>query len=275
MENKEYHKLVWRTAKKDTESYFYSDWKAWVGSGLTGIISGWFVAYLPKLLGEPMPNLIITFVGILFGTIFGLASFVVVLWGWNGFWFMPAKLYREKEAEANLYTWNDISFNPYDFKNSNHRNFGDSIFAVGFMERNKSKIPSHNLEYTNAQIIEINEGIKILPLDAPLALPYLVNVSINDRANGEQLLRWANTELQSEWEVIWVIAIYDNDMAYFASENKSGRLELKETNYKIKIAMHGKVFINELPEQILMCWITCKKTNGSIVITLDKIERSS
>lgn len=66
-----------------------------------------------------MMPLTVTLTGIVFGTLFGIAFFVLVLWGWNGLWTIPARMYREKEIEANKFTWNDVEKRIFDMPPDN------------------------------------------------------------------------------------------------------------------------------------------------------------
>ena len=120
MENKKYHVLVWETAKKNTEFYFKSDKWAWIGSVITGIATGIYTTILFHVWsGGEMYPLTVSIVGIVFGTVFGLAFFIVILWGWNGFWIVPTKLYREEKRKADRSNWNDVIFSYKEIREGN------------------------------------------------------------------------------------------------------------------------------------------------------------
>jgi len=133
----EYHKLVWKTAKQETKSYF-QDWWAWIGGAIVGVVSGGITTYVQNLWSEVvvMP-LWFSVAVIVLGTLLGTGLFVVVLYGWNGLWQIPAKLYREKQVVADKLTWNDINIKLKKFQS-------ESIFTYGIVfESEKPFIVNH------------------------------------------------------------------------------------------------------------------------------------
>jgi hypothetical protein len=129
----EYHKMVWQKAKEETESYFNSDWRSWMGSIITGIATGTFSFWWTNLLGDTsMIHPLVAIIIIAASTLFGLAIFVVGLWGWNGLWNIPATLYRKKESEANKYTWKDMEIKIA------HRSPNDPILVCLDVTNNKN-----------------------------------------------------------------------------------------------------------------------------------------
>jgi hypothetical protein len=105
----QYHKKVWSRANRETDSYFRHDLPAWIGGAISAIATGLLTAYFLNLInGDNMPFWITSLI-VSISTIFGLAFFIVVMFGWKGLWEVPAKMFQEKEEELKLFTWDTSS----------------------------------------------------------------------------------------------------------------------------------------------------------------------
>lgn len=114
---RKYHNFVWKTAKQDTESYFYSDFRNWIGNIISGIGSAVIIPYILDIWkgGEMTLPFLYQVILALFSGVFGFAVFVVGLYLYNGVWLVPAKLYRKKESQATLPSWEDIEVKEFEF----------------------------------------------------------------------------------------------------------------------------------------------------------------
>lgn len=162
----QYHKEIWSRANKETVSYFRSDWTAWVGNVISAIATGFLTVYLSKIIsGENMPIWITSLI-VFFATIFGLAFFIVVMFGWKGLYEIPAKMFREKEEALKLYTWDTapITLQPFDIAS------GEKGWAIR-IDNNKIFPIS-----TISQPIEVSKnGKKVFDIDGHWALFGFVN----------------------------------------------------------------------------------------------------
>jgi hypothetical protein len=124
-----YHKAVWRRAKAETESYFRSDTWAWVGGIISALVSGFITSYSENLWSNTtMIPLWVSGLSIAAGMVFGLAFFVVVLWGWKGLWEIPAKMFIDKDRYSSKYNWDYIDIVPKGFDEDSE--FGHGLLFV-------------------------------------------------------------------------------------------------------------------------------------------------
>ena len=242
----QYHKMVWKAAKSETELYFRSDWKAWVGSVITGIVSGCFAAYFPKLLGEPMPNIIVTIIGILFGTIFGLAIFVIALYVWNGLWVISAKLFRKKEIEANKYTWNDVEISCLELNPDN-----PPVIALAVLNKKDYEIQKASakvISITKDWLIEKNKKL-------PLNLSWFIGkesqgrneITLPKSDSDGVLLCVANWNARAGYAVL--VTGYECEEEYSTGHENPITLEI-DSVYRIEIQWFGEIDGHKLDEHI-------------------------
>lgn len=162
----QYHKKVWSRANGETASYFRHDLPAWIGSAISAIAAGFLTAYFSKFVyGENIPIWITSLI-VFFATIFGLAFFVVVMFGWKGLYEVPAKMFREKEEELKLYTWDTapITLQPFDIAS------GEKGWAIRI--DNNKKFPISTI----SQPIEVSKnGKKVFDIDGHWALFGFIN----------------------------------------------------------------------------------------------------
>jgi hypothetical protein len=162
----QYHKEIWNRANKETDSYFRSDWTAWIGNVISAIATGFLTAYLSKIIsGENMPIWETSLI-VFFATIFGLAFFIVAMFGWKGLWEVPAKMFREKEEELKLHTWDTapISLQPFDIVS------GEKGWAIRI--DNKKNFPISAI----SQPVEVSKnGKTVFSIDGHWALFGFVN----------------------------------------------------------------------------------------------------
>src|SRR5215207_6305754 len=107
----EYHKMVWKAAWDETVAYHIKDLQNLVGNVVIALISGFaYAVYSYNKQGT-----MIDWFGVALSVLIGFFGWGVIVFFRNLIWTIPAKLYRHRETEAYLYTWNDIEIIPFRF----------------------------------------------------------------------------------------------------------------------------------------------------------------
>lgn len=177
--------MVWKLASKETGQYFRSDKRAWVGSIATAIVSGFIASQVVDRWSNSMTPWIVQLVGITSGTVIGWCVFVFGLYGWNGFWHVPARLYNDRNIRANKFTWNDIDISLIPYPR-------DSIFGYGIRIKNNKPF---NISKVFIQVIWHKLGNNEVPLSTPHKLPRIE----------ERGYIWEGTTLVSGREETWCL----------------------------------------------------------------------
>jgi hypothetical protein len=262
---KEYHKLVWKTARDNAESYFRSDIWAWIGAAIAAVISGGISLYIQYLWNKTvMIPLWISVLTILGGTVIGLASFVVVLWGWNVFWYMPAKLYREQEKEANKRGWRDIEIKPIRFP-------ANSGLGVG-LEILSNKPEQFKINNVCCQINEITHSYDV-EFRGNMPIP-LLSIPSFQRTH-EIINRSQATQLVSGQAI--AVAHNDESRAWIQKNDTITDVTIeKDISYKLNISIDGNVLdVGSMDRCALYCDLLYDKNEqtGKMELQLRVIER--
>ena len=109
---KEYHKMVWEEAKKEARNQLWGNKRQSVGDIIAIVVAGYASSVILDIWSNTVTTPpIIQITSILIGTIAGLAALYFYRLILNRFWVVPEKLFREKEVQANKFTWNDVDIN--------------------------------------------------------------------------------------------------------------------------------------------------------------------
>ena len=107
--NNNYHKIVWIEAAKEAKHFLWSDKKTLAGNIVLAVVSGFATTLFLDLWSQTaVIPLIIQLLAILIGTLIGFIVLYLFNLGWGGLWEIPLRMFREKEKEANKFTWNDV-----------------------------------------------------------------------------------------------------------------------------------------------------------------------
>jgi len=128
--NERYHKTVWEEAKKEAKSYIGTDRRLLVGNIVLAVSSGFATSRLLDYWSKTtMIPPIIQVITILAGAIIGFCLLYVWHLGLSFFWFIPAKMYREKEIQVWWRTWHDVEIKEIRFQDKNWFGFGLSVIS--------------------------------------------------------------------------------------------------------------------------------------------------
>jgi hypothetical protein len=147
--------MVWKKAISDTCSFYQTSKLSWIGSGV-GIAVTLLFVYIFAGLGSLMEELALLQAGIM-GFI-GTGIFYILVHRMSA----PLVLYRKKETEANLYTWEDVEIEPYNFLDS-------GMFGAAIKITSRKEIAFH---YTHAKLAHVGkDGEKLMRGEEPILLP--------------------------------------------------------------------------------------------------------
>jgi hypothetical protein len=247
---RKYHNFVWKTAKQDTEAYFYSDWRNWIGNIISGVGSAVIIPYILDIWKGREMTLPFFYQVILalFSGVFGFAVFVVGLYLCNGIWLVPANLYRKKEIQAKRPTFRDIEVKIHSFDPR-------ESFKVGLEIINKK----------TRTIDDVNENLTVFAVE-----PRLERVD-GDGAPGyvqgalpilfENYSYWNGGQFLPNIPSILLIAKSNENTVWieykktFTFEEDIKRIEIsKNTKYKLLIMVAGSLGMYEW--QMEKCKIT-------------------
>jgi hypothetical protein len=272
MENKEYHKLVWKTARDNTEAYFRSDIRNWIGNLFTAIFTGFAVPYfLYRLSGIVMFNPLLQLAIIIASAFLGLSLFVLLVDGVNGFWIVPAQLHRtkleeikEKESEIIFRTWKNVEFLSYYFEKYEMVGVGLKIIS----HKNGGNHQIHGCGKIESIVLG---QTKIYDDRLPLLLPFVFQSTTT-------VLRWEPCDIYSD-EARIAIANWDDNQAWFYDPNQKKDLILSADEvYLITIRMNGRLLFYDsqnLSDCLLVYKIKYSKDkDGKMKVFIEFFHRS-
>lgn len=201
-EPKKYHQLVWKTAKQDTEIYFRSDRWAWIGGAISAVVSAALATYAQYVLTmASMIPLWISLLIIAVTTILGLASFVVVLWGWNVLWLVPAKKYQELKIEANKRSWRDVEIKPFHFPENNQLGVGLEVVSNKPDQFKITQVYCLIYEITHSYDVEFRGNMQLPLLSFPSLqrTTEIINKTQTTKLNSGQIMAVANSDGSKAW----------------------------------------------------------------------------
>lgn len=198
----EYHKMVWQTAKRYTNSYFRKDRWSWFGGLFTGVFTGLVVPYLLyKLGGYLMPNIWLLILVSIISAVIGFALFVLVVCGVNGFVVVPAKIYRDLELEAIKRTWKDIEFKPFHFPENSGLGIGLEILSDKPVQIRITNVYCQITEMTRSYdlIFRGNMQIPLLSISSLQRTEEIVNEGQLTNSLSGQAIAVANDDGSRAW----------------------------------------------------------------------------
>lgn len=278
---RKYHNFVWKTAKQDTEAYFYSDWRNWIGNIISGVGSAVIIPYILDIWkgGEMTLPFFYQVILALFSGVFGFAVFVVGLYLYNGIWLVPANLYRKKETEANLPSWSDIEIKEFYFDKTSGWGVGFEIiiYKQEYEYDGRLEEPYISDVMPKLRRITSSENTKDFQNDLSSLLPMLQGSKNFERMGhiqSEKHLkrdrRQHNVLHLAKWdnEKAWIIVgKKGNENKEFLDEEKNYtiEIEIRDANITPGIQMH--------PFTIKCDLLYVKQEDGNKKIVIGEIKR--
>lgn len=245
---REYYKQIWKKTEKDIRDYLARDWKGWVGGIITAVIAS-IISLLLKV-DDIMPNIIVIIISSVGGAVTWLIFLIVYHWITS-----HAKLYREKEIDADIQTWNGITISDYNPE-------PDSILGIGL------KITSDKPFDTiiDRPILEsIHKGRKLLPElgSKKIELPFF-------RETGNRFR--SSIRVNRNLSEIVGIGTWDNKEAELFTEGQAEKVFFESnTEYKITVRFYGETNRCKLPIRKISAMIIYKDRKLIINKTNDQI----
>lgn len=251
MDTKDYCKLIWNETKKEVFSYYRRNIQDWGGDLITALFTALASALFFYFKNGEKINFLSIFISVIVGVI-STFIFRVIVTKRNA----HARLYKQKEIEANKYTWNDVVIDIPDMPKDN------PLPACLILINNKQ----FNIEQVIVEVENVKKGHFQMYIDTPIYIGW--GDEINDiwspktlYMNQEEGKVLAIANWLHEGSGVFLLATNDQKI----KANKADFIELeKGTQYTLQLLFRGKIGERDLDEY--RKWYSLKYDDNKIYL---------